>query len=65
MMSSIEQTGNTLMSTPAAPGVLEAFDAVWREEEIHVKRAVLELDEVLVLSDLKRLLRREREHDLL
>jgi len=46
------------------PGVFEAFDAVGREDEVEVERAVLELYEVLAPDDLLPLGRREVEPQL-
>ena len=56
MMSSIEQTGAPVDLRSPTPRVLEPFDAVWREDEVNVERAVLQLDEVFAAPDLGGLL---------
>ena len=65
MMSSIEQTGQPLISALRRSGVLEAFDAVWREYQINVKGSVFQLYEVLPALDIGGLLERQSEAELL
>ena len=45
----------------ATPRILEPFDAVGCEDQVNVKRAVFELDEILAAQDFGRLLVRERK----
>src|SRR5258708_4051049 len=44
------------LTLPPPPGVCEALDTVWREDEVEVEGSVLELHEILAGLDLCRLL---------
>ena len=53
--------GKTFYVDMTLPGVFEPFDSVRREDEVQVKRAVLELNKILSALDLIRLVVGQRE----
>ena len=62
----LDRTDGTAVDFSTAPlGVLEAFDAVWREYQINVKGSVFQLYEVLPALDIGGLLERQSEAELL
>lgn len=46
------------------PSIFESFDAIWRKDDIQIKRSVSELDEILAAPNLLLLIFSEQEMEL-